>query len=135
MYHELSQELDVDDHTYPKRTCLPRLEADAREAHCFVCDKLVINGTPLHCLTNTTTVHMHHKLYQLMAKELEMWVNEQEVLCSRCARLLNYVDRIEVELAMLNRSILNCIHGKHILGLHHDELQSRIPDFNGKIIV
>jgi len=125
----------LDDHTYPKRTRLPGLEADVREAHCFVCDKLVVNGTPLHCLTNTTKVHMHHKLVKLVAKELEMLVNEHGVLCSRCACLLNYVDRIEVELAMLSRSILNCIHGKHFLGLHHDELQSRIPDLNGKIIV
>jgi hypothetical protein len=75
---------------------------------------------------------MHHKLDKLMAKELDVLVNEEEMLCSRCARLLNYVDRIEVQLATLNRSILNCIRGKHILGLHHEELQSKIPDFNGK---
>lgn len=125
----------MDDHTYPKRIRPPGLEADVREAHCFVCDKRVVNGTPLHCLTNTTKVHLHLKLDRLMAKELELLVNEQEVLCLRCARLLNYVDQIEVELAMLNRCILNCIRGKHILGLHHDELQSRIPDFDGKITV
>jgi hypothetical protein len=108
---------------------------DETEAHCFVCDKAVRNGTPLHFLTNTTKVQMHHKLDKLMARELDLLVNEKEVLCSRCVHLLNYVDRIEVELAMLNRSILNCIRGKHILGLHHEELQSKIPDLNGKVIV
>lgn len=126
----------MDDHTYPKRTHpVEPPQVDDREAHCFVCDKVTRNGTPLRCLTNTTKVHMHHKLDRLMTKELDVLVNEDEILCSRCARLLNYVDRIEVELATLNRSILNCIRGKHIQGLHHEELQSRIPDFNGKITV
>ncbi|XP_069688676.1 uncharacterized protein [Periplaneta americana] len=115
------QELDLEDHTYPKRS--------QKVGHCFVCDKVVMNGTQLHCLTATTKVQLHHKLDKIMAQELSLMANDEEVLCPHCTQLLNYMDRIEVELAMLNRSILNTLRGKHFLGLHHKELYSKLPSF------
>lgn len=49
--------------------------------------------------------------------EMELLIGEDGILCIRCANLLNYVDRIEVELNMLTKAILNCIRKKYGMGV------------------
>jgi hypothetical protein len=87
------------------------------KGQCFVCDKIVNNGISMHTLTNTTKVHMHHKLDKIIMGEMELLVREDGILCIRCANLLNYVDRIEVELNMLTKAILNSIRKKYRMGV------------------
>ncbi|PNF34063.1 hypothetical protein B7P43_G01166 [Cryptotermes secundus] len=60
---------------------------------------------------------MHHKLDKLVVGEMELRIGEDGVLCIRCANLLNYVDRIEVELNMLTKAILNSIRKKYGMGV------------------
>jgi hypothetical protein len=60
---------------------------------------------------------MHHKLDKIVMGEMELLIGEDGLLCTRCANLLNYVDRIEVELNMLTKAILNCIRKKYRIGV------------------
>lgn len=71
----------------------------------------------MHTLTNTTKVYMHHKLDKIVRGEMELLIEEESVLCTRCASLLNYIDRIEVELNMLTKVVLNCVRKKYGLGV------------------
>jgi hypothetical protein len=49
--------------------------------------------------------------------EMVLLIGEDGILCNQCANLLNYVDRIEVELNMLTKAILNCIRNKYGIGI------------------
>ena len=82
------------------------------QKQCFVCGKVVDKGLSLFTLTNTTKVHMYQKLDKIATGELDLVLKEEGILCSRCANLLNYMDRIEVELNMLRKAILTCIRKK-----------------------
>jgi hypothetical protein len=84
---------------------------------CFVCGKDVDSGISMHTLTNTTKAYMHDKLDKIVRGEMELLIEEEGILCTRCANLLNYVDRIEVELNMLTKAILNCIRKKFGMGV------------------
>jgi hypothetical protein len=86
-------------------------------SQCFVCGKNVDNGISMHALTNTTKVYMHDKLDKIVRGEMELLIEEEGILCTRCANLLNYVDRIEVELNMLTKAILNCVRKKYGMGV------------------
>ncbi|KDR11766.1 THAP domain-containing protein 2 [Zootermopsis nevadensis] len=91
-------------------------ERGGEQIECFVCRKNVDNGVSMHTLTNTTKVYMHHKLDKIVRGEIELLIEEESVLCTRCASLLNYMDRIEVELNMLTKVILDCIYKKYGMG-------------------
>lgn len=95
-----------------------------------MCDKNVNSGISIHTLTNTTKVHMHHKLDKIVMGEMELLIGEDGILCIRCANLLNYVDRIEVELNMLTKAILNCIRKKYGMGVRISDKtrENLLPD-------
>jgi hypothetical protein len=71
----------------------------------------------MHTLTNTTKVYMHHRLDKVVRGEMELLIEEESILCARCASLLNYIDRIEVELNMLTKVVLDCIRKKYGMGV------------------
>jgi hypothetical protein len=60
---------------------------------------------------------MHDKLDKIVMGEVVLLIGEDGVLCNQCANLLNYVDRIEVELNMLTKAILDCIRNKYGIGV------------------
>ncbi|XP_069688662.1 uncharacterized protein [Periplaneta americana] len=103
------------------------------KTQCFVCGKKVDNGTPLHTLTSTTKMYMHQKLHRIVTGEMEFLIEEEGVLCARCTNLLNYMDRIEVELNMLNKAILNCIRKKYGMGIRTSDKENEnvLPDMEG----
>jgi hypothetical protein len=71
---------------------------------------------------------MHDKLDKIIRGEMELLIEEEGILCTRCANLLNYVDRIEVELNMLTKAIINCVRKKYGMGV-------RIYDKGGEILL
>jgi hypothetical protein len=106
---------------------------NGEKSQCFVCGKNVDKGISMHTLTNTTKVYMHHKLDKIVTGEMELLIEEEGILCTRCANLLNYMDRIEVELDMLTKAILNCIRKKYGMGVRtcdegHENLLPDIED-------
>jgi hypothetical protein len=60
---------------------------------------------------------MHDKLDKIVRGEMELLIEEEGILCTRCANLLNYVDRIDVDLNMLTKAILNCVRKKYGMGV------------------
>ncbi|XP_068085706.1 uncharacterized protein [Anabrus simplex] len=79
---------------------------------CVICNNYTDNGTVLDSQTLTSKMHFYQKLIKVTAEENEVMVSEEGVLCSICTRLLNYMDRIEMELAMLKTAIINCLRKK-----------------------
>jgi hypothetical protein len=84
---------------------------------------------------------MHHKLDKIVRGEMELLIEEESILCTRCATLLNYMDRIEVELNMLTKVILDCIRKKYGMGVmtvdngHENllpDIKEREPDCTGE---
>ncbi|PSN33421.1 hypothetical protein C0J52_22590 [Blattella germanica] len=101
----------------------------ATQKECFVCGKCVQTYISLNTLTNTTKSFMYQKLDKIVTGEIEILIEEEGILCMRCANLLNYMDRIEVELSMLNKAILNCIRKKFGMGSKTDKGQENLlPD-------
>ncbi|XP_067012034.2 uncharacterized protein [Anabrus simplex] len=84
------------------------------KGNCAVCNKYTDNGTVLDSQTLTSKMHFYQKLTKLAAGENGLVITEEGVLCSVCTRLLNYMDRIEVELSMLKTAILNCMRKKRV---------------------
>lgn len=89
-----------------------------------MCNKLVDKGTQLNTLTSTTKVHLHHKLGKMVGAELDLIVDEDGVLCSLCLRMVNYVDRIEAELVMLNKTIIDSM--RRTFGFNYPQTD-RVP--------
>ena len=84
---------------------------EIEQKQCYVCGKTVEKGLSLFTLTNTTKVYMYQKLDKIVTDELDL-LKKEGILCSRCANLLNYMDRIEVELNMVKKILLNYIRKK-----------------------
>lgn len=94
---------------------------------CFVCSKAAgTTGSPLTALTTTTKIQLHQKLGRVVGAELDLIVDEDGVLCHGCCRLLNYMDRIEVEHSMLTKSILNCM--RRTFGFGYVQGDNRMPE-------
>ncbi|XP_047116676.1 uncharacterized protein LOC124796742 isoform X2 [Schistocerca piceifrons] len=94
---------------------------------CFVCSKAAgSTGSPLTAVTNTTKIQLHQKLGRVVGAELDLIVDEDGVLCHGCCRLLNYMDRIEVEHSMLTKSILNCM--RRTFGFGYVQGDNRMPE-------
>ncbi|XP_067011944.2 uncharacterized protein [Anabrus simplex] len=83
--------------------------------NCVVCNNYVEQGTVLATLTNVSKEHFHEKLNRLATGQDAVTVKKDGVLCSVCTRLLNYMDRIEVELSMLKTALINCMRKKRLL--------------------
>lgn len=103
---------DKEDNPSSDSKCRTTESINVETKQCFVCGKVVEKGLSLFTLTNTTKVQMYQKLDRIVTGEMDLLLKEEGVLCSCCANLLNYMDRIEVELSMLRKAILNCIRKK-----------------------
>ncbi|PSN33424.1 hypothetical protein C0J52_22592 [Blattella germanica] len=122
------EKLDMQEHNYPKNTqpSDPGEELSTLETSCFICGNVMMNGTPLHFLTEITKVKFLHKLDNILS-ELSFVMDEKQILCSRCTRLINYIDHTEVQLSKLHRSIFNCVYARHVKSCPNVELL--LPDF------
>ncbi|XP_063220586.1 uncharacterized protein LOC134529991 [Bacillus rossius redtenbacheri] len=97
-----------------------------RTDRCRLCDKPAPESTPLSACTTTTKIRMHQKLAKIVSVDRLALRQKHGVLCSRCARLLNYVDRIQVELGVLKKTIVECIHKKHNLFVPDQSLEAEL---------
>ncbi|XP_049841548.1 uncharacterized protein LOC126291870 [Schistocerca gregaria] len=77
-------------------------------------------------LTTTTKIQLHQKLGRVIGAELDLVVDEDGVLCHGCYRLLNYMDRIEVEHRLLTKSVLDCM--RRTLGLGYIQGDNNMPE-------
>ncbi|XP_067011491.2 uncharacterized protein [Anabrus simplex] len=90
-------------------------EGEKISGNCVVCNSYAEQGTLLATLTNVSKEHFHEKLNRLVMGQDAITLKEDGVLCSVCTRLLNYMDRIEVELSMLKTALINCMRKKYVL--------------------
>ncbi|XP_067011946.2 uncharacterized protein [Anabrus simplex] len=90
-------------------------EGEKVRGNCVVCNNYVEHGTVLATLTNVSKERLHEKLNRLVTGQDAITVKKDGVLCSVCTRLLNYMDRIEVELSMLKTALINCMRKKRVL--------------------
>ncbi|CAG2055335.1 unnamed protein product [Timema podura] len=79
---------------------------------CFLCGKVSPSSsdTQVATPTHTTNLHMLKRLERLAVSEgLDLSLAPNGVLCLRCSRILNFLDRAEMECSMLNKAIAMCL--------------------------
>ncbi|KAG8235723.1 hypothetical protein J437_LFUL016358 [Ladona fulva] len=111
---------------------------------CLVCHSMLHSDDKIcaDSITATTGVTMKQRLRQITnAVSHKQWKSRRKgSLCHRCAQLINYVDKMESELALLKSALADCILVKgdrHELTeefvtnlLVLDEFQSRLPELS-----
>nr|CAD7446808.1 unnamed protein product [Timema bartmani] len=79
---------------------------------CFLCGKVSPSSsdTQVATPTHTTNLTMLKRLERLAVSEgLDLSLAPNGVLCLRCSRILNFLDRAEMECSMLNKAIAMCL--------------------------
>nr|CAD7451989.1 unnamed protein product [Timema tahoe] len=79
---------------------------------CFLCGKVSPSSsdTQVATPTYTTNLPMLKRLERLAVSEgLDLSLAPNGVLCLRCSRILNFLDRAEMECSMLNKAIAMCL--------------------------
>lgn len=91
-------------------------------SRCYVCDDAIVSSSTQHQLTEMNTSHTNtkfpNKIGQLVGDAFMVIVSVEDVVCSRCTNLINYLDRLENDVERVRTNIMNLLHKKY--GLNDD---------------
>lgn len=89
---------------------------------CYVCDDALGANQAQHILTEMQTTHtttkFPNKIGQLVGDAFMVIVSVEDVVCSRCTNLINYLDRLENDVERVRTNLMNLLHKKY--GLNDD---------------
>lgn len=89
---------------------------------CYVCDDTLAANQAQHPLTDMQTTHTStkfpNKIGQLVGDAFMVIVSVEDVVCSRCTNLINYLDRLENDVERVKTNLMNLLHKKY--GLNDD---------------
>uniref|UniRef100_T1PBH8 C2H2-type zinc finger n=1 Tax=Musca domestica TaxID=7370 RepID=T1PBH8_MUSDO len=89
---------------------------------CYVCDDALGANQAQHPLTDMQTTHTStkfpNKIGQLVGDAFMVIVSVEDVVCSRCTNLINYLDRLENDVERVKTNLMNLLHKKY--GLNDD---------------
>lgn len=89
---------------------------------CYVCDDALGANQAQHQLTEMQTTHtttkFPNKIGQLVGDAFMVIVSVEDVVCSRCTNLINYLDRLENDVERVRTNLMNLLHKKY--GLNDD---------------
>uniref|UniRef100_A0A1I8P8V4 C2H2-type domain-containing protein n=1 Tax=Stomoxys calcitrans TaxID=35570 RepID=A0A1I8P8V4_STOCA len=89
---------------------------------CYVCDDALGANSAQHPLTEMQTTHtttkFPNKIGQLVGDAFMVIVSVEDVVCSRCTNLINYLDRLENDVERVKTNLMNLLHKKY--GLNDD---------------
>ncbi|KAI8115667.1 Zinc finger Y-chromosomal protein 2 [Lucilia cuprina] len=89
---------------------------------CYVCDDALSANQAQHQLTEMQTTHtttkFPNKIGQLVGDAFMVIVSVEDVVCSRCTNLINYLDRLENDVERVRTNLMNLLHKKY--GLNDD---------------
>lgn len=89
---------------------------------CYVCDDNLGANQAQHQLTEMQTTHTStkfpNKIGQLVGDAFMVIVSVEDVVCSRCTNLINYLDRLENDVERVKTNLMNLLHKKY--GLNDD---------------
>ncbi|XP_075159591.1 putzig [Haematobia irritans] len=89
---------------------------------CYVCDDTLGANQAQNPLTEMQTTHtttkFPNKIGQLVGDAFMVIVSVEDVVCSRCTNLINYLDRLENDVERVKTNLMNLLHKKY--GLNDD---------------
>ena len=89
---------------------------------CYVCDDALGANQAQNQLTEMQTTHtttkFPNKIGQLVGDAFMVIVSVEDVVCSRCTNLINYLDRLENDVERVRTNLMNLLHKKY--GLNDD---------------
>lgn len=103
-------------------------------SRCYVCDDAIVSNSSHHLLTEIHTSHTNtkfpNKIAQLVGDAFMVIVSIEDVVCSRCMNLINYLDRLENDVERVRTNIINLLNKKY--GLHDESSgNSGLPSSTG----
>nr|CAD7262628.1 unnamed protein product [Timema shepardi] len=93
--------------------------------HCFICDEEIVGrGVPL-LLGHTpySRTGLPTKIGQLMGEGFMVVVSLEDMLCKRCAVLLNHLDKLEADLTIVRNALLAYLTVKYRLNDSEEETE------------
>lgn len=89
---------------------------------CYICDDHMSNNHIQHPFTEMVSTHTStkfpNKIGQLVGDSFMVIVSVDDVICTRCTNLINYLDRLENDVERVKSNILNLLHKKY--GINDD---------------
>lgn len=95
---------------------------------CYICDDIMTNNHIQHPLTEMISAHTStkflNKIGQIVGDGFMIIVSVDDVICSRCKNLINYLDRLECDVDRVRNNILNLLHKKY--GINDDNVRNHV---------